>query len=39
MAGKWRSSTWGDEISLEYGKALRGHNVERGGEKYPASIF
>ena len=26
----WRSSTWGDEISLEYGKALRGYSTERG---------
>jgi type I restriction enzyme S subunit len=25
MAGEWRSSTWGEEISLEYGKALRGY--------------
>jgi type I restriction enzyme S subunit len=30
MAGEWRSSTWGEEISLEYGKALRGHDVGRG---------
>jgi type I restriction enzyme S subunit len=30
MAGKWRSSTWGEEISLEYGKALRGYD-ETGG--------
>ena len=22
---KWRQSTWGDEISLEYGKAIRGY--------------
>jgi type I restriction enzyme S subunit len=27
MAGEWRASTWGDEISLEYGKALRGHDT------------
>lgn len=26
----WRSSTWGDEISLEYGKALRGYDSARG---------
>ena len=30
MAGEWRASTWGDEISLEYGKALRGHEAARG---------
>lgn len=30
MVGKWRSSTWGKEISLEYGKALRGHDVAEG---------
>jgi type I restriction enzyme S subunit len=30
MAGEWRASTWGDEISLEYGKALRGHEVAKG---------
>lgn len=26
----WRPSTWGDEISLEYGKALRGYESARG---------
>ena len=26
----WRASTWGDEISLEYGKALRGYESARG---------
>lgn len=26
----WRSSTWGDEISLEYGKALRGYESALG---------
>ena len=26
----WRASTWGDEISLEYGKALRDYDKERG---------
>ena len=26
----WRPSTWGDEISLEYGKALRGYEAPRG---------
>ncbi|MCC6728749.1 MAG: restriction endonuclease subunit S [Chthonomonadales bacterium] len=30
MAGEWRASTWGDEISLEYGKALRGHETAVG---------
>jgi len=30
MAGDWRASTWGDEISLEYGKALRGHETGCG---------
>jgi type I restriction enzyme S subunit len=30
MAGEWRTSTWGDEISLEYGKALRGHDTGHG---------
>jgi len=30
MAGEWRQSTWGDEISLEYGKALRGHDTSSG---------
>jgi type I restriction enzyme S subunit len=30
MAGEWRASTWGDEISLEYGKALRGHETGTG---------
>ena len=29
MAGEWRASTWGEEISLEYGKALRGHESAR----------
>jgi type I restriction enzyme S subunit len=27
---EWRSSTWGDEISLEYGKALRGYDASVG---------
>lgn len=26
----WRASTWGDEISLEYGKALRGYAENNG---------
>jgi type I restriction enzyme S subunit len=30
MAGEWRASIWGDEISLEYGKALRGHETAQG---------
>lgn len=30
MAGEWRTSTWGDEISLEYGKALRGYDDAQG---------
>ena len=30
MVGEWRASTWGDEISLEYGKALRGHDKAQG---------
>ena len=30
MASEWRASTWGDEISLEYGKALRGHEADQG---------
>ena len=30
MAGEWRASTWGDEISLEYGKALRDYDTTSG---------
>ncbi|MGH8426888.1 MAG: restriction endonuclease subunit S [Gammaproteobacteria bacterium] len=30
MAGEWRVSTWGDEVSFEYGKALRGHEKSQG---------
>jgi type I restriction enzyme S subunit len=30
MANEWRDSTWGEEINLEYGKALRGHNESSG---------
>lgn len=30
MATRWRPSTWGEEISLEYGKALRGYDTTRG---------
>jgi type I restriction enzyme S subunit len=29
-AGKWRESTWGEEISLEYGKSLRGYDGTSG---------
>lgn len=28
--GEWRQSTWGDEISLEYGKAIRGYQDASG---------
>ena len=28
--GKWRESTWGEEISLEYGKSLRGYDGASG---------
>ena len=30
MGTEWRSSTWGDEVVLEYGKALRGHAASTG---------
>ncbi|MBP8299089.1 MAG: restriction endonuclease subunit S [Planctomycetes bacterium] len=30
MAVSWRESTWGAEVSLEYGKALRGHSTSTG---------
>jgi len=30
MAAEWRVSTWGEEISLEYGKALRGYDTTSG---------
>ncbi|MHB1581459.1 MAG: restriction endonuclease subunit S [Acidithiobacillus sp.] len=30
LAGEWRESTWGEEISLEYGKALRGYDGANG---------
>jgi type I restriction enzyme, S subunit len=26
----WKKSTWGDEVVLEYGKALRGYDPDRG---------
>ena len=35
MDRDWRPSTWGQEISLEYGKALRGHETARG----PIRVF
>ena len=28
--GVWRSSVWGDEVTLEYGKALRGYSQKKG---------
>jgi type I restriction enzyme S subunit len=30
MASEWRASTWGEEISLEYGKALRDYDKASG---------
>jgi type I restriction enzyme S subunit len=30
MAGEWRASTWGEEISLEYGKSLRDYRNAGG---------
>jgi type I restriction enzyme, S subunit len=30
MAGEWRESTWGEEISLEYGKSLRNYDTASG---------
>jgi type I restriction enzyme S subunit len=35
MAPEWRDSTWGDEISLEYGKGLRGYAEAEG----PVRVF
>lgn len=35
MSVEWRKSTWGDEISLEYGKALRGYTDAEG----PVRVF
>ena len=29
-AGEWRTSTWGEEISLEYGKGIRGYTEADG---------
>ncbi len=31
MTSEWRPSTWGQEISLEYGKALRGYQDGKSG--------
>jgi type I restriction enzyme S subunit len=28
--GEWRPSTWGDEVTLEYGKAIRGYSPVQG---------
>lgn len=30
MVAEWRESTWGEEVSLEYGKAIRGYQEARG---------
>jgi type I restriction enzyme S subunit len=30
MGSEWRPSTWGDEISLEYGKSLKGYRESSG---------
>jgi type I restriction enzyme S subunit len=30
MASEWRQSTWGDEVTLEYGKAIRGYSPTHG---------
>lgn len=30
MVGEWRPSNWGDEVSLEYGKAIRGYSPTHG---------
>jgi len=30
MASEWRTTTWGDEISLEYGRAIRGYSASVG---------
>jgi len=35
MASEWRESTWGEEISLEYGKGLRGYADAEG----PVRVF
>ena len=35
MTSEWRESTWGDEISLEYGKGIRGYKDATG----PVPVF
>jgi type I restriction enzyme S subunit len=35
MGSEWRFSTWGDEISLEYGKSLKGYRESNG----PVRVF
>ena len=30
MANEWRPSNWGDEVTLEYGKAIRGYSKTHG---------
>jgi len=30
MAGDWRPANWGEEVSLEYGKAIRGYSPTHG---------
>ncbi|MDR1062738.1 MAG: restriction endonuclease subunit S [Azoarcus sp.] len=30
VAVEWRETTWGEEVSLEYGKAIRGYQEARG---------
>lgn len=30
MVAEWRESTWGEEVSLEYGKAIRGYQEAHG---------
>ena len=30
MVDRWRSSNWGDEVTLEYGKAIRGYSQLHG---------
>jgi type I restriction enzyme S subunit len=30
VPGEWRVTTWGEEISLEYGKAIRDYATDRG---------
>jgi type I restriction enzyme S subunit len=35
LGNKWRPSTWGDEVSLEYGKSLKGYREADG----PIQVF